>query len=99
MARFSAWSTESCGVLNPYFEPDRLVTVWNVRCESIPDLEDLPAGATCVEAFGADLVFPNTLTVDGRTHAVNLTALDSRTFPLLASDPCWGAVSRRMRTR
>ena len=67
----------------PYRDPDCLVrlqtvigeTAGNVRGASIPDLEDLRAGTSTVEALGAYLAFPNTLTVDGRAHVANLTFL------------------------
>jgi predicted permease len=82
----------------PYRDPDRLVrlqtvmgeTAGNVRGVSIPDLEDLRAAASTVEALGAYRAFPNTLTVDGRAQAANLTYLDARTFPLLGVRPILG---------
>ena len=82
----------------PYREPDRLVrletvlsgSARNIRGASIPDLEDLRSRAGAVEGLGAYLAFPNTLTADGQTHAVNLTFLDARTFPLLGVSPILG---------
>jgi putative ABC transport system permease protein len=82
----------------PYRQPDRLVrletvlneSAGNVRGASIPDLEDLRSRAGAVEGVGAYLAFPNTLTTDGQTHAVNLTFLDARTFPLLGVSPILG---------
>ena len=62
----------------------------NVRGVSIPDLEALRVRTSAVEDFGAYLSFPNTLTVEGQAHAVNLTFLDARTFPLLGVNPILG---------
>jgi putative ABC transport system permease protein len=82
----------------PYTDPDRLVRVQtllpesagNIRGISILDLDDLRARTSAVEAFGSYLAFPNTLTVEGQAHAVNLTFLDARTFPLLGVTPILG---------
>jgi len=82
----------------PYVDPERLVRVetvlresaGNIRGASIPDLDELRTRAEAVEGFGAYLAFPNTLTVDGQTHSVNLTFLDARTFPLLGVSPILG---------
>jgi predicted permease len=82
----------------PYVAPDRLVRVQtvlpgsmtNVRGVSLPDLEDLRTLDSGIEAYGAYLAFPNTLTVGGRTHAVTLTFLDARAFPLLGVHPILG---------
>ena len=81
----------------PYRDPDRLVrlqteigeSATNVRGASISDLEDLRAATSSLE-LGAYLPFPNTMTVDGRGYAVNLTFLDARTFPLLGVSPILG---------
>jgi len=82
----------------PYADPGRLVRVQtvatkaadNVRGVSIPDLEASRARTSTAEALGAYLPFPNTLTAEGQAHAVNLTFLDARTFPLLGVNPILG---------